>query len=202
MRITGGIARGIPLALPQRGEIRPATDYIREAVFSSLGDLPEDARVLDVFAGTGAYALEAVSRGARFACLVDKNPAASVVQKKNFSAVRKSLEASAAPVPALEFLSLDLMKEHPFPATFPLFDLIFCDPPWALWQNAQIKILGENLAARIDPATPWARIILEAPSGFEPPIPQGWELAKRIGKKGKDQPVAGVLKRISPPPRA
>lgn len=202
MRITGGIARGIPLALPQRGEIRPATDYIREAVFSSLGDLPEDARVLDVFAGTGAYALEAVSRGARSARLVDKNPAATAVQKKNFAAVRKSLEASATPVPELEFLSLDLMKENPFPPTFPPVDLIFCDPPWVLWQNAQIKNLVETLATCVDPATPWARIILEMPSGFEPPIPRGWELAKRIGKKGKDQPVASILKKILPPPSA
>lgn len=197
MRITGGFARGIPLSLPQRGEIRPATDYIREAVFSSLGDLPEDARVLDVFSGTGAYALESLSRGARSAHLVDKNPAATAAQKKNFLALKKSLEAAHVPVPAVEFLSLDLMKEHPFPKEFPRFDLIFCDPPWGLWQQAQIAKLVEQLAAHIAPETPWARIILETPSGFEPPVPTGWELAKRIGKKGKDQPAASLLKRKS-----
>lgn len=197
MRITGGIARGIPLSLPQRGEIRPATDYIREAVFSSLGDLPEDARVLDVFSGTGAYALESLSRGSCSAHLVDKNPAATAVQKKNFLALKKSLEAAKSRVPVVDFVSLDLMKERPFPATFPSFDLIFCDPPWGLWQNAQIAKLVDALAERIDPTTPWARIILETPSGFEPPIPAGWELAKRIGKKGKDQPAASILKRIS-----
>ena len=54
MRITGGIARGIPLILPARGEIRPATDYLREAVFSSLGALVGGAAVLDCNAGTGA----------------------------------------------------------------------------------------------------------------------------------------------------
>ena len=85
MRITGGIARGINLNLPNKGEIRPATDYIREAVFSSLGDLPVDACVLDVFAGTGAYAFEALSRGAKSATLVDKNAAAGTAQKKNAS---------------------------------------------------------------------------------------------------------------------
>lgn len=195
MRITGGTARGIPLALPQRGEIRPATDYIREAVFSSLGDLPEDARILDVFAGTGAYALEAISRGARSACLIDKNAAATAIQKKNFSAVKKSLEAADKGVPVVDFLSLDLLKENPFPQNFARFDLIFCDPPWALWKSAQINRFVELLAACVDDATPWARLILEAPSGFEPPVPVAWELAKRIGKKGKDQPVAAVLKR-------
>ncbi|MBQ7332683.1 MAG: RsmD family RNA methyltransferase, partial [Opitutales bacterium] len=64
MRITGGIARGIPLILPARGEIRPAPDYLREAVFSSLGALVGGAAVLDCFAGTGAYSWEALSRGA------------------------------------------------------------------------------------------------------------------------------------------
>ncbi len=73
MRITGGNARGIEIFVPKKGEIRPATDAIREAVFSSLGELVENSRVLDAFAGTGAYALEALSRGANFAILADKN---------------------------------------------------------------------------------------------------------------------------------
>lgn len=196
MRITGGTARGIPIVLPQRGEIRPATDYIREAVFSSLGDLPEDARILDVFAGTGAYAFEAISRGASSALLIDKNAAATAAQKKNFSSVKKSLEAAGKAVPEVRFLSLDLLKDNPFPQDFPKADLIFCDPPWALWKTPQIARFVELLAACADEATPWARLILEAPSGCEPPVPAGWELVKRIGKKGKDQPVAAVLKRI------
>lgn len=196
MRITGGIARGIPLSLPQRGEIRPATDYIREAVFSSLGDLPEDARVLDVFAGTGAYALEAISRGARAAWLADKNAAATAIQKKNFSAVKKSLEAARRPIPQVEFISIDLMRENPFPPDFPRADLIFCDPPWALWKTEQSVNLVNILSRMTDEATPWARIILEAPSGCETPVPAGWEIVKKIGKKGKDQPLASILKKI------
>ena len=195
MRITGGTARAIPLELPKRGEIRPATDYIREAVFSSLGDLPHDARVLDVFAGTGAYALEALSRGARFAALVDKNAAATAAQKKNFVALKKSLEAAGKGVPAVEFFSLDLQKDAPFPPTFPRADLIFCDPPWALWGDVRMARFVETLAALADAETPWARVVLETPSGVEPPIPSGWELARRIGKKGKDQPAASVLRR-------
>ena len=64
MRITGGKARGIPLASPKGDATRPATDQLREAVFSSLGARIEGAQVADLFAGTGAYGLEAMSRGA------------------------------------------------------------------------------------------------------------------------------------------
>lgn len=196
MRITGGIARGIPLNVPARGEIRPATDAIREAVFSSLGDLPAAARVLDCFAGTGAYALEAISRGARSAHFFDKNPAATAIQKKNFAAIKKSLEAGGANVPAVDFFLCDLLKIEAFPARIlPLFDLIFCDPPWALWESPTTQKLVEKLTQLADPATPWARIILESPADFVPEIPAGWELAKRIGKKGKDQPAASILQR-------
>ncbi|MCR5183873.1 MAG: RsmD family RNA methyltransferase [Opitutales bacterium] len=195
MRITGGKARGINLILPGKGEIRPATDYIREAVFSSLGNLPEDARVLDVFAGTGAYALEAISRGAKSACLVDKNAAATAAQKKNIAQILKALgTAGTTNLPKIECRTLDLFKaaQH----ALPVCDLIFCDPPWALWQKTETAKLVEFLTTLIDPATDWARIILEAPAGFDVPVPNNWQIVKIIGKKGKDQPQASVLAKI------
>ncbi len=194
MRITGGIARGINLNLPNKGEIRPATDYIREAVFSSLGDLPVDARVLDVFAGTGAYAFEALSRGAKSATLVDKNAAAGTAQKKNATAVLKALAAAGTPTPTIDFRTQDLLKNNV--QGLPVCDLIFCDPPWALWEKPELEKLVDFLTTLIDPATSWARIILEAPAGFEHHVPAGWQIAKIIGKKGKDQPQATILKRI------
>ncbi len=196
MRITGGIARGIPLILPTRGEIRPATDYLREAVFSSLGGLTEGASVLDCFAGTGAYSWEALSRGAVSAILADKNPAASVAQKKNFSALKKSLEARGANVPAVRFLSADLLSARPLPEDLPLADLIFCDPPWGLWQKPETALAVERIAAFARTESPdTTRLILETPAGFEPSVPAGWSLLKRIGKKGKDQPSAGIFVR-------
>ncbi len=195
MRITGGAARGIPLTVPSRGEIRPATDGIREAVFSSLGDLPEGARVLDVFAGTGAYALEAISRGAKSALFVDKNPLAITAQKKNFAAVVKSLEARGLAVPKGEFLRADLLKPAPFPKPFPWVDLIFCDPPWDFWQDERFSKVVEMLTSFADEKTPWARIVLESPASFVPAIPTGWEVARQIAKKSNDQPSASILKR-------
>ncbi|MBQ9758803.1 MAG: RsmD family RNA methyltransferase [Opitutales bacterium] len=195
MRITGGIARGVPLILPTRGEIRPATDYLREAVFSSLGALVSGAAVLDCFAGTGAYSWEALSRGAVSAILADKNPAASVAQKKNFAALKKSLESRGTSVPAVRFFSADLLSARPLPPDLPEADLIFCDPPWALWQKPETVLAVEKFAAFARKDSPDARLILETPAGFEPSTPAGWVLLKRIGKKGKDQPVANVFAR-------
>lgn len=194
MRITGGKARGIPLTLPARWEIRPATDYLREAVFSSLGAaLVEGATVFDCFAGTGAYAWEAVSRGAVSAVLADKNPAACAAQKKNFAAVKKSLESRGAAVPAVRFLATDLLGARPFPPDFPPADLIFCDPPWALWQKPETAAAIERIAAFAKKDSAGTRLILEAPAGFAPSVPVGWELLKCIGKKGKDQPSASIF---------
>lgn len=90
MRITGGKARGIQLQSPSKGQTRPATDYLREAVFASLGGIAEGARVLDCFAGTGAYALEAMSRGAHSATLIEQNAAAVRCMRQNAAAVAKS----------------------------------------------------------------------------------------------------------------
>lgn len=193
MRITGGIARGIPLSLPARGEIRPATDYLREAVFSSLGPLTEGATVLDCFAGTGAYSWEALSRGAASAILADKNPAASVAQKKNFAAVKKSLESRGVSVPVVRFIATDLLSSRPLPPDLPEADLIFCDPPWALWQKPETALAMEKIAAFARKNSPDTRLILETPAGFEPLAPAGWALLKRIGKKGKDQPAANIF---------
>lgn len=194
MRITGGLARGIPLVLPARGEIRPATDYLREAVFSSLGELVVGASVLDCFAGTGAYSWEALSRGAISATLADKNPAAVSAQKKNFSAVKKSLESAGASVPAVRFLLADLFSARTFSSVFhEKFDLIFCDPPWILWEKADAATMAANVAALARSDSPNTRIIFETPAGFNPPVPEGWTAVRRIGKKGNDQPAATVL---------
>jgi 16S rRNA (guanine966-N2)-methyltransferase len=132
MRITGGIARGVPLRSPKGLETRPATDQIRAAVFSSLmhSGIIENASVLDLFAGTGAYGLEALSRQAASVCFVEKNAAAITALKHNVSAVEKSIADEAV---AVEVLMSDVMS-----CTFQknTFDLIFADPPYALWKDA------------------------------------------------------------------
>src|SRR5690242_14529688 len=91
MRISGGAARGVPLLVPKGDAVRPATDGMRQAVFSSLGARVAGARFLDLFAGSGAYGLEALSRGAAGGVFVEQNAKAAACVKKNIETVCKSL---------------------------------------------------------------------------------------------------------------
>lgn len=187
MRVTGGRARGIPLRVPAKGGVRPATDYIRTAVFNSLAALVPDACVLDLFAGTGAYGLEALSRGARAATCVDLHAGADL--PANAAAVAKSLG-----VPQLPFTIIIGDATQPV-AGAGSFDLVFVDPPWELWATRAEEIVATAVAATADAAH--VRVILEAPGGFMVPVPAGWELRKVIGK-GKGQPAASILVRQAP----
>src|SRR5882724_13627781 len=95
MRISGSVARGIPLAVPKGDAVRPATDGMRQAVFSSLRGRVSGARFLDLFAGSGAYGLEALSRGAAGGVFVEQNARAAACVRKNIEAVCKSLGRDA-----------------------------------------------------------------------------------------------------------
>src|SRR5690606_5932533 len=92
MRISGGKARGVTLTVDQKSVHRPAMDRLRQAVFSSLGDTVMDARVCDLFAGTGSYGLEALSRGARHATFVEQNRRAIAMIETNAAIVAKSMQ--------------------------------------------------------------------------------------------------------------
>src|SRR5262245_13139785 len=91
MRIVGGRLRGRTIAAPKSQAIRPTADRLREAVFNILahayGDPVTDARVLDLFAGTGALGLEAMSRGAAFALFVDDGAEARALLRENVEAL-------------------------------------------------------------------------------------------------------------------
>lgn len=184
MRITGGMARGIQLKVPSKGGVRPATDYIREAVFSSMAAFIPGATVLDLFAGTGAYALESLSRGAKSAICVDLHAGSDL--DANARAVAKSMQLSALP---LKIITGDATKPIKLEEKF---DIVFADPPWELWETKG----GEIAQCAVDCAqsTLDARVILEAPGGFDVPVPVGWKLKKVIGK-GKGQPAASILVR-------
>lgn len=184
MRITGGRARGIPLRVPAKGGVRPATDYIREAVFNSLAAFVPGTNVLDLFAGTGAYGLESLSRGATSATCVDLHAGADL--QANAAAVAKSMGVSELPFTAI---TGDATKPVSAAGTF---DLVFADPPWELWQTRAEEIAATATAAAASGAH--VRVILEAPGGFDVPVPAGWKLRKVIGK-GKGQPAASILVR-------
>lgn len=186
MRVTGGRARGIPLRVPARTVMRPAMDSLRERVFSSLGPLVDGARILDLFAGTGAYGLEALSRGAVSAVFVERDRGALVCLKANLAAVEKSLGR----VPGGSVIvPLDVLKWRP--GTEAVFDLVFADPPFD-----QLDLLvGPVLAvlSRSGLLAQEGRLVLEAPGRLEPAAP-GWLMERRIGK-GRDQPTCCVFRR-------
>ena len=187
MRITGGIARGIPLRLPSKGEIRPATDYLREAVFSSLGGAINGARVLDLFAGTGAYGVEAVSRGAARADWVEKNRAAAVAFEANRAAVAKSMRREPAELGAM--VQADAFAWN---ASGAVYDFIFADPPYALLAKQ-----GDALIARAAQwLAPEGTLVLEAPGEWQPALGAAWVCVKRLSK-GARQPSALFVRAVA-----
>jgi len=147
MRITGGQARGIPITTGRARQVRPATDRMREAVFSSLGERVAGARVIDLFAGSGSYGLEALSRGASTAMFVEKNPQAVAALQENLKAVLKSL---GNPVGRqANIVRQDALRI----AGNPVFDLVFMDPPYELARVEWARLLDRARSCLAVPET-------------------------------------------------
>ena len=120
LRVTGGELGGRRMRVPRGArDLRPTTEKVREAVFSILGDV-SDARVLDLFCGTGALAIEALSRGADEATLVDTRPAPA---RQNVELLDLGDRAEVVRADAARFLR----RAEPG-----YFDLVLCDPPYRL----------------------------------------------------------------------
>ncbi|MEM8866865.1 MAG: RsmD family RNA methyltransferase [Verrucomicrobiota bacterium] len=185
MRITGGKARGIPLKAPKGQDTRPATDMLREAVFSSLGPRVKEARVADLFAGTGAYGLEAMSRGAISGLFVENSSEVVASLRTNLAAVAKSSGADAAQWRVLA------QKIYAVDASSGQFDLVFIDPPYAMIETKIQTIFAEH----IDPITAENGLVcFEMPGTLEFQIP-GWQQVRRLGKTGRDKPTATFFER-------
>jgi 16S rRNA (guanine966-N2)-methyltransferase len=183
MRITGGQARGIPLVLPKGDAVRPATDALRQAVFSSLALRVSGARFLDLFAGSGAYGLEAFSRGADSGTFVEKHAPTAACIHRNIAAVGKSLGRDTG---GLQVITADATSVPWGPAP----DLVFIDPPYEIIREVAPKLFGrftEFFADQPDPV-----IVFEMPGEVEL-TPEGWTCVKRLGK-GARQPTACVFR--------
>lgn len=162
MRVVGGRLGGRSLKGPRSNDIRPTTDRMRESLFNILAhgmDVDLDGlRVLDLFAGTGANAIEAISRGAAFAVMVDIGTEARGLQRENIEAlglggVTRIMKRDAT----------RLGDVSPFEP----FQLVFCDPPYG-------KGLGEAaLASALKGGwlSPGALVVLEERSGVEIALP-------------------------------
>ncbi|MGD9892360.1 MAG: 16S rRNA (guanine(966)-N(2))-methyltransferase RsmD [Dehalococcoidia bacterium] len=160
MRVIGGTSRGTPLIAPKGVETRPTADRVREAIFSILYSMGADSsRVLDLYAGTGALAIEALSRGAEHADLVDRAPAACAAIRKNLVRARMS---DRARVHCLDAQRAIARLAGPF-------TLVFLDPPYA---DATIGRMLETLAASAIVAE-GGTIVLEHAQGRTPPTSIG-----------------------------
>ena len=170
MRVVGGRLKGRNIASPQTQAIRPTADRLREALFNILihaYDNPvEDARVLDLFAGTGALGIEAVSRGAGFTLFVDNGAEARALLRNNVEALglggtTKVYRRDAA----------NLGPAHPVEP----FSLVFLDPPY------RMKLAEKALASLRDGGwlTPRALLVVEEAKNAEFAAPEHFEELER-----------------------
>lgn len=119
MRVVAGSAGGIQLAVPKRG-VRPTMDRVKAAIFSSLADHIIGARVLDLFAGSGALGIEALSRGAGSVLFVEQDRQSTAAIAKNLARTRLQGRVRQQDV-------FDFLRQFDSPQSF---DLIFADPPY------------------------------------------------------------------------
>jgi 16S rRNA (guanine966-N2)-methyltransferase len=191
MRITGGKARGIVLKTPKGQNTRPATDRTRESLFSSLATSIADAACLDLFAGTGSYGFEALSRGAKSCQFIEHNRLAIDCLKENAEVVAKSAEL---PPEAIQITQSDLLKLDPN-SSQQSFDFIFLDPPYTLWESHSAFLLNKLALSHAHKNT---QLILECPSELTlNEVSSFWSLRKRLGKEGKGKPSIQVYERIN-----
>ncbi|MEJ5255777.1 MAG: 16S rRNA (guanine(966)-N(2))-methyltransferase RsmD [Acidimicrobiales bacterium] len=167
MRVVAGSARGRRLVVPAGRDVRPTSDRVREAVFNALHSLGaiEGARVLDLFAGSGALAIEALSRGARQAVLVERDRRAREAIGQNLSATGFAGQAEVVAGDAESYLARAPGR----------FDLVLADPPYVYdgWPSLLAAIAGV-----LDPG---GVVVVE--SDREVPLPPGWDVerVKRYG---------------------
>jgi 16S rRNA (guanine966-N2)-methyltransferase len=148
MRIIAGTHGGRELTAPKGGATRPTSDRVREALFSILGDIG-GLRVLDLFAGSGALGIEALSRGAGEATLVDSAAVAVAAIRRNLEALE--LDANVVRQPAERFL-------HAASRDARQYDLVFLDPPYR-----DASTLGRELTSALTPIlAPDARVVAES----------------------------------------
>lgn len=173
MRIIAGTARSRTIEAPKGRDTRPTLDRVRENVFNILQRRVPDARVLDLFAGSGALSLEAVSRGASMAVMVDHDRAAIQVEKRNAAALgftNRVRVIQAEWRQAVQTLT----------AEGAAFELVFLDPPYAM------RDLTEVMEALRPLLAPDALIVIEHEARVTPVTAQGFAMtdSRRYGFVG------------------
>ncbi|MDD5459671.1 MAG: 16S rRNA (guanine(966)-N(2))-methyltransferase RsmD [Phycisphaerae bacterium] len=163
MRIISGLRRSAKLLSPKTNISRPITDRVKESLFNVLYNfgLPQDAVVADVFSGVGSMGLEAVSRGAKFACFIEKDPIILDTLKKNI--------AKLGFADSCKVLRIDAFRVGAPPApSFGAFNLVFVDPPYAKSRDIQQdSLLGGLLNRLCEQTTSDCLIVVRTEKGIE-----------------------------------
>jgi 16S rRNA (guanine(966)-N(2))-methyltransferase RsmD len=146
MRVIAGTARGVPLTAPRGRATRPITDRVKETLFAILGDRVPDARVADLYAGSGAIGIEALSRGALSVDFVERDRAALEVLRANLARTRL---ADAATIHAAD------VERHLASAPDAAWDLAILDPPY------ETRAMVAPLRALVPRLAPGATVVIK-----------------------------------------
>ncbi len=168
VRIIGGRWRGTRLQVPHKPGLRPTSDRVRETLFNWLMPVLPGAKVLDLFAGSGALGLEAVSRGAASARLVEADPQLAQALESTAARLGASAEVQVRQGDALAWLGAGDGERY---------DIAFVDPPFGanLWP-AVLGLLPARMAAD-------AWLYLESPADHTPLLPAEWALHRESGTR-------------------
>lgn len=169
MRIIAGRAGGIRLDVPKR-QVRPTMDRVKAAIFSSLGESVINARVLDLFAGTGALGIEALSRGATSAHFVDHDRDAIAAIERNLA--KTKLNGRILKRDVFDFLRQPVSTQR-------RFDIVFADPPYERTQHGRaftdLLLESEKLVELIEPS---GTFVLEKRPSEEISEPKLWRVIR------------------------
>jgi 16S rRNA (guanine966-N2)-methyltransferase len=172
MRITGGVWRSRRLRGPAgNSKVRPTPDSMRERVFAVLGTLVADARFLDLFAGTGAVGLEALSRGAAGVVFVERHPGTAGILRANCAAFDLGADRARVVVQPAVAAVAALVRQRD------RFDLAWADPPFESWEEG-LDALTEAFSAGL--LAPAAVACLECPERATVEAP-GLEVFRDLG---------------------
>ena len=163
MRIIAGSRKGHSIAAPKGLDTRPTSDRTREAAFNIVAPWVEDADVLDLFAGSGAMGLEALSRGAARAVFVEADPAACRTIERNLDKLGLRGEVRCADV--LAAIATERRR----------FDLVFCDPPYAQRDHEALARYLPRLLADD------GLLVFETAAKVEPELPLTKRTSRRYG---------------------
>ncbi len=183
MRVVAGALRGRPLRAPRGSRTRPTADRVRQALFSVLGDV-QGARVADLYAGSGALGIEALSRGAAHAVFVESSRAAVDVIRDNLRSLGLEAQATVLPV-RVERAQRALDTHGPY-------DLVLCDPPWPELDRA-LAALGRALGP--EQLSSGARLVIEHPARRPVTLPDDFSVELLEERHWGDSGVSLFIRR-------